>query len=169
MIEIREIKPGDNDELAEVIKSVLIEFGADPKTTMLGDPSLYKMYENYLFDKAIFYVVLINGKIVGGCGLKQLDGSADEDKTCELQRMYLLPETRGLGIGKLLMEMCLKKAEEFGYKLMYIESLPQMEPAIAFHFDLLFAPNSGKLSGFGGFRISLYFLLLIMKSFLHND
>lgn len=130
MPEIREINPEDNTELATVIKEVLIEFGADPKTTMLGDPSLYKMYEYYQFEKAVFFVAWINGKIVGGCGIKKLDGSAKEDKICELQRMYLLPEARGLGIGKKLMEICLDKAKEFGYKKIYIESLPQMKSAI---------------------------------------
>jgi putative acetyltransferase len=133
MLEIREIKPGDNVELSAVIKDVLIEFGADPKTTMLGDPSLYKMYEYYQFDKAVFFVALMDGKIVGGCGIKKLDGSADEDKICELQRMYLLPEARGLGIGKKLMEICQEKAKEFGYTKIYIESLPQMQSAISLY------------------------------------
>lgn len=152
MLEIREIKAVDNGELALVIKSVLEEFGADPKTTMLGDPSLYKMYEYYQFDRAVFYVAFVDGKIVGGCGIKQLDGSAEEEKICELQRMYLLPEARGLGIGKRLMELCMEKAKEFGYQKIYIESLPQMKSAIALYkksgFEFLDKPLGN--TGHGG-------------------
>ncbi|MGZ5281630.1 MAG: GNAT family N-acetyltransferase, partial [Bacteroidia bacterium] len=57
----------------------------------------------------------------------KLDGS--EENICELQRMYLLPEARGKGIGQKLMDKCIEKASEFSYEKMYLESLSNMKDA----------------------------------------
>ena len=56
MIEIRKIKPEDNKIIASIIKEVMTEFGADPKTTVLGDSSIHTMYENYQTKNAIYYI-----------------------------------------------------------------------------------------------------------------
>ncbi len=127
MVEIRKIQPADNEAIGAIIKQVMTEFGADPKTTVLGDPSINSMYENYQVRNTVYYIAELNGRIVGGCGIKKLDGS--EEGICELQRMFLLPEARGKKIGKRMLELCISKAEEFGYKKIYLESLTQMEAA----------------------------------------
>lgn len=128
MIIIREITPADNKAIASIVKEVMGgEFNADPKTTVIGDPSLNTMHENYQIPKAAYYVAEIDNKVVGGCGIKQLDGS--KENICELQRMFLLQEARGKNIGKELLEKCISKAKEFGYKLMYLESLSNMKDA----------------------------------------
>jgi putative acetyltransferase len=43
--------------------------------------------------------------------------------------MYLLPEGRGLGLGKLLIDNCIEKATEFGFESCYIETMTYMEAA----------------------------------------
>lgn len=93
MLSIREIQPQDDLAIAHVIRIVMSAYDADPQTTILGDPTLDHMYQTYLQEKAVYFVALWNDKIVGGCGIRQLDGS--EDNICELQRMFLLPEARG--------------------------------------------------------------------------
>lgn len=124
---IRKIRPADNPEMAHVIKSVLTEYKADPKTTMLGDPSANTMYENYQKTGAVFFVLENDQKVVGGCGIAPLKGS--KNQICELQRMYLLPQARGKGFGKKLVEICIEQAQKMGYKQIYLETLPQMKPA----------------------------------------
>jgi putative acetyltransferase len=43
----------------------------------------------------------------------------DEAATiCELQKMYFLPETRGLGIGSQVMAVCLQSAKDLIRKLL---------------------------------------------------
>ena len=138
MIEIRKIKPEDNKIIESIIKEVMTEFGADPKTTVLGDPSIHSMYENYQTKNAIYYVALSEDKIVGGCGIKKLDGT--NENICELQRMFLLSEARGKKIGKQLLELCKNKAREFGYEKIYLESLKQMESARALYEKQGFSP-----------------------------
>lgn len=132
MIEYREIEAKDNITLGKVMEKVLIEFDAVEGGSMLGDPTCFRMYEEYRDIKSIYYVVLIDGVLVGGCGVKQIPNQEDES-LCELQRMYLSKEARGKKIGKTLIDKCIVKAKEFGFKKMYIESFPQMKSAISLY------------------------------------
>lgn len=127
MVEYRTIEKKDNPHISRIIKTVLTEFDADPKTTMLGDPTADKMYQEYLAPNSIYYVALLNGKIVGGCGIKQLN--PHDSSLCELQRMYLLKEARGNKIGQTLMTMCLEKAKDFNFAKVYIETISNMHAA----------------------------------------
>ena len=68
-----------------------------------------------------------NSKIVGCAGIAKLENGDPE--ICELQKMYFLPETRGLGIGSKMMEKCLEQAKYFGFKKCYIETMPFMHAA----------------------------------------
>ena len=131
MVEIRKIQQLDNKYIAFVIRNVMTEFRADPETTVLGDTTLKTMYENYKVNKAVYYIAEVEGKIIGGCGIKQLAGS--DESVCELQRMFILPEGRGKKIGKQLLELCITKAKEFGYEKIYLESLVQMKAARALY------------------------------------
>ena len=132
MIEYREIKKSDNNPLGEVMEKVLIEYNAVEGGSMLGDPTCFNMYSQYTDKDSIYYVAILYGKLVGGCGVKRIP-NIDNDGICELQRMYILKEARGKKIGKTLIEMCITKAKEFGFNEMYIESFPQMKEAISLY------------------------------------
>lgn len=127
MLHIRPISPHDDQAIVAVVHTVMGAFDVDPSTTILGDPTLNHMYQTYQRERAVYFVALWNDKIVGGCGIRQLDGT--DENICELQRMFLLSEARGKGIGKALMEHCLQKAQEFGYEKAYLETLSQMYEA----------------------------------------
>lgn len=45
---------------------------------------------------------------------------------CELKRLYITPDSRGLGVGRLLLETVIEKAKELGYKEMMLDTLPSM-------------------------------------------
>ncbi|WP_250432655.1 GNAT family N-acetyltransferase [Hanstruepera flava] len=126
-IVIREIRKADDIDIAEVIRSVLIEFGVPKVGTAYADKSLDKMTETYNKDKAKYFVIDNNGRIIGGAGVSQLDNF--EGHVCELQKMYFLPEARGIGLGSQMMEICLKQAKAFGFEKCYLETMPYMEDA----------------------------------------
>lgn len=129
MVEYRKIEVKDNIALGQIMEKVLLEFNAVEGESMLGDPTCFSMYEQYQEEKSVYYIALLNGELVGGCGLKKVPNQ--DDKTiCELQRMYLSKEARGKKIGKKLIELCIDDAKEFGFSKMYIESFPQMNDAI---------------------------------------
>ncbi len=125
---IREILPSDNSQILNVIVTVLKSFNAAPATSALGDESIHHMYENYREPRAVYFIAESGDFVYGGCGLRQLAGSSEN--ICELQRMFLLPEARGLGLGKRLLGLCIEKAKEFGYNRIYLESTSMMRTAI---------------------------------------
>ena len=104
---IREIQPKDNAQMAIVIREVLLEMGAPKIGTAYEDDATDKMYENFMKPTSFYYVIEHQNKVVGGVGIAQLDNF--EGKTCELQKMYFLPITRGKGLGSKLIETCLEK------------------------------------------------------------
>ncbi|MEO8515201.1 MAG: GNAT family N-acetyltransferase [Flavobacterium sp.] len=124
---IREIQKKDNPEVANVIRTVLIELNVPKVGTAYADPQLDYMFEAYSELKSMYFVVEKEGKIIGGGGIASLENGSPE--VCELQKMYFLSETRGLGIGSKMMEMCLEKAKTFGFKQCYLETMPYMEAA----------------------------------------
>lgn len=124
---IREIKQEDNAQVANVIRTVLIELGVPKVGTAYEDRATDEMFENFQKPTSVYYVVEQNGKIVGGAGIAQLDHF--EGKTCELQKMYFLPMVRGKGIGSILISKCLAKAKTLGFENCYLETMPYMVAA----------------------------------------
>ena len=123
---IREIKPEDNQKVAKVIRTVLVEMGVPKVGTAYEDKSLDDMYEYYNKPGMEYFVVEEDEKIIGCAGIGPLPGA---EGVCELQKMYFLPETRGRGIGAEMMKTCLDFAKEAGYQKCYLETMPYMEHA----------------------------------------
>lgn len=146
-ITIRQINPSDNPILARIVRDTLAEFGANRPGTVYFDATTDTLFEVFRKDRSIYYVAEVNGNIVGGGGIYPTDG-LDPD-TCELVKMYLLPQARGLGLGKTLIEKCLAFANDAGYKKVYLETMPELKQALAVYakygFEYLKAPmgNSG--------------------------
>jgi len=95
-------------------------------------------------------VIEVEGIICGGCGVAPLENGADD--TCELQKMYVLPDYRGRGFGNQIIQLCLEAAKAFGFQKCYLETLPEMKAAQQVYqkmgFDYLCAPlgNTGHTS-----------------------
>ncbi|MCF8308131.1 MAG: GNAT family N-acetyltransferase [Bacteroidales bacterium] len=51
----------------------------------------------------------------------------------EIKRMYLKPEWRGLGYGKVLLDIALEAAKDLGYKKVRLDTLDTMTAAIAIY------------------------------------
>jgi putative acetyltransferase len=146
-LRIRTIIPTDNTALAKVIRDTMAEFGVNRPNTVFDDPSTDHLYELFQHKGAIYNVAEIDQVIVGGAGIYPTDGLPDD--TCELVKMYLKPEARGIGLGRLLIEKCISQAKEMGYKNIYLESMPELKKALnvyaKFGFEYLKGPmgNSG--------------------------
>src|SRR5689334_1554912 len=100
--EIRPIQPEDNPALALIIRNTLAEFGANRPGTVYFDPTTDALFELFRQPRSAYFVALQNGHIMGGAGIYPSDGLPGD--TCELVKMYLVPEARGKGLGKLLIE-----------------------------------------------------------------
>lgn len=124
---IREIQAQDNIQVAQVVRTVLEEFNVPKVGTAYADPELDSMYQAYQKPNSAYFVVENEDRIIGVAGISPLANGNPE--VCELQKMYFLPETRGLGIGAQMIEVCLSKAKDFGFKQCYLETMPYMEAA----------------------------------------
>lgn len=144
---IRKITEADNLAVGNLVQVVLMEMGAPKVGTAYADPFLFDLFSVYNEPKSVYYVIENENRIVGGAGIGPL-----ENDVCELQKMYFLPETRGLGLGKKLMEICLADAKSFGYESCYLETMHYMTDAQKLYrqvgFENIDAPmgNTGHIS-----------------------
>lgn len=76
------------------------------------------------------------GKAVGCGALRRL--SATQDRTCEMKRLYVCPEGRGLGIGKQFARRLIREGVRLGYSTMVLDTLNRLEAAIHLYESLGF-------------------------------
>lgn len=154
---IRPLSPADNQPLAALILSVLREFGCIGEGYASADPELMDLYGYYSqtavsgeMDRRYFVIEnRLDGTLYGGGGFSPLRGTPPEDAICELQKVYFRPELRGMGLGRKLVETCLREAGLFGYQTMYLESVEAMSGAIHLYEKMGFQRLSKRLGNTG--------------------
>jgi putative acetyltransferase len=147
---LRPIRAGDDAAVASIIRTVMPTFGADGPGFAIHDPEVSAMSAAYDRKGAAYFVVEHDARVVGGGGVAPVDGG-DAD-TCEIRKMYFLPEARGLGMGKKLLAHCLETARALGYRRAYLETLTGMDAAQALYAKMGFTRIEGPrgCTGHGG-------------------
>jgi GNAT superfamily N-acetyltransferase len=125
------IKPVTGGEYQEEIRALLLEyigwvideanqrweFGLSPQ-----DVDTYVQEDMQTLDRLLppnghFYLVQMNGEFVGMGAIKQLNAA-----TGEIKRMYVRPQARGRGIGKIILDQLLSDARSLNYNTVYLDS-----------------------------------------------
>jgi putative acetyltransferase len=153
---IRTIQPADNPTLAKIVRGTLAEFGANHPGTVYYDASTDTLSEVFQKTGSVYFVSLLNGEITGGGGIYPTDGLPAD--TCELVKMYLLPEARGIGLGKAMINECLKFAKQAGYKKIYLETMPELKQALNVYEKYGFEYLEGPMGNSGHTGCSLWML-----------
>ena len=74
--------------------------------------------------------------VLGSIALKPLE----PPRVAEIKRLFVRPQTRKIGVGKALVTAILKTAIERGYREVKLDTLPDMEGAIALYKSFGFRP-----------------------------
>ena len=156
MVIIRDLQKEDNPALAKVVKDTLAEFGANHPNTVYYDPTTDTLFEVFQTPRSKYFLAELNNKIVGGGGIYPTDGLPPD--TCELVKMYLLPEARGLGLGRTLIEKCIEAATENGFKKIYLETMPELKQALSVYEKFGFEYLKGPMGNSGHTGCSLWML-----------
>ena len=151
---IRAIQPGDNKQLAFIMRSVLAEFKANKPGTVYYDPTTDDLYALFRAPNSLYFVAEVSGEIVGGAGIFPTE--ALPEGYCELVKLYLLPQTRGKGIGKALIEKCFEAATQLGYTGMYLESMPELKISVGLYERCGFTHLQGPLGNSGHFGCDIW-------------
>jgi putative acetyltransferase len=152
---IRPIEPRDDAAIAGIIRAVMPEFGADGPGFAIHDPEVAAMSRAYRAPRCAYFVVELDGDVIGGGGVAPLAGGDPE--TCELRKMYFLPAARGRGIGRVLLERCLETARELGFRRCYLETLGGMDAAQRLYARMGFAAIEGPKGATGHFGCNRFY------------
>lgn len=157
MPRIRPIQAEDNPIIARIIRTVLEDLHVPKVGTAYADPSLDHMFENYQKERSEYFVLEVDGRLLGGAGIAQLDNY--DGNVCELQKMYFLPEARAKGWGTLMIDRCLQEARKLGYDDCYLETMSYMEAAQKLYKKYGFDYLDGPMGDTGHYSCGVHMIL----------
>jgi putative acetyltransferase len=126
-IYLRAVTNDDSHEIKNLVFKVLAEYKLKSSPS-LTDSDLENIEASYLKRGGLFDVLVCENKIVGCVGL--YPKSAEE---VELRKMYFEKSIRGKGVGKKLLEYCIEKAAQLGFKTITLETASVLVEAIALY------------------------------------
>jgi putative acetyltransferase len=155
--QIRPITSADDASVAQVIRTVMPEFGATGDGFAINDPEVDWMSRAYAEPRCSYFVIERDGVVMGGAGVAPLT-NGDED-VCELRKMYFLPALRGLGAGAAMMQHCLAAARGHGFRRCYLETLRGMDAAMRLYERTGFRRLPGPMGATGHGGCNAFYLL----------
>lgn len=126
----------DWQDARELVSTYLDALGLSPCT---GDSAaeLSELDQRYGPPGGALMLARVEGEAVGCCALKPLP-DVDHSNACEMKRLFVRPEARKLGLGRLLVEAVVESARVAGYSCILLDTLNEMEAARALYEEVGF-------------------------------
>jgi len=90
-----------------------------------ADTSEEEIKKRYKEPEGRIFIAIVNEKPAGCIAYHPMEN----EKNCELKRLYVKPEYRGLKIGKILIKKAIEEAKNYGYEKIYLDTLSTLESA----------------------------------------
>ena len=136
---IRDWQPEDRHAAAEVIKTVLEEYGL-PWQPESADRDVIEVELAYLNAGGEFWIVEQDSRIVGTAAYHPL---ARGHRAVEIRKMYLLPKIRGRGLGKYLLAQLEIAIAIKDYQEIWIETASILKEAVKLYELNGYQPANG--------------------------
>ena len=140
---IREAVPDDLAAVTNIIGTVLGEFDIPTDDAEVAS-ELRGILEPGAAASSRLWVVVDDDVIVGSAAVVPI-----RDGVCELKRMYLLPQLRGRGLGRRLLNQVLGFVRQSGCPRIELETHTKMEAARSLYQSADFKPQCSELRNCG--------------------
>jgi GNAT superfamily N-acetyltransferase len=141
-VDVREVRTRDVPAVIELVSETLREFGLQFGVGSPTDEQLRALPEAYTAGGGAFWIAADGDALLGTCGVYPL-----EPGTYELRKMYLRPAARGLRLGARLLEVAVAWARAQGGQRMVLDTVEEMQRAIAFYEANGFRRDDGWIRG----------------------
>jgi ribosomal protein S18 acetylase RimI-like enzyme len=127
--------PHDIAEIAQLFRAYEAHIGVDLSYQGFAD-ELASLPGRYAPPQGALLIARdARGQAIGCVALRPMETPG----CCEMKRLFVAPEGRGLGLGRALAEAVIAEAAQLGYAELRLDTLPSMHEAIALYGRLGFA------------------------------
>jgi putative acetyltransferase len=145
------IKAADESDL-DAVRMLLREYAAYLNASVGEEHICLGNYEKeltslpapYHSPGGVILLATVSDEPAGVIALKPLSplrSAFPEERACEMKRLWVRPEFRGLRLGRLLSERLIEEARTRGYTAIYLDTMPgTMQAANHIYADLDFTP-----------------------------
>lgn len=118
----------NNKETLILVKNLFIDYSKELNVSLCFqnfDNEVSNLPGIYSRPNGCIFLAFYNGEAAGCVALKKL-----EEDVCEMKRLYVKPDFRKFGIGKLLIDRIIQESRIIGYSTMKLDTLARLKPAI---------------------------------------
>ncbi|OCL06110.1 N-acetyltransferase [Glonium stellatum] len=127
---IEHVRPAEDLSAIRVLFTAYAEFLGIDLTFQNFQSEMASMPGKYASPKGELLLARnVEGIPVGCVALRPIDPPG----CCEMKRLYVAPEGRGLGLGKALVNAIIDVAMALGYREIRLDTLPSMRKAVAIY------------------------------------
>ena len=132
MIEIRSATAADLPAVRTLLEAYVAWLDVDLSFQDLHD-EFRDLPGDYVPPRGRLLAASVSGRVCAMTALRPID-----ETNCEMKRLYVSPDARGLGLGRALVLRILDEARAIGYREIRLDTLPQMGDAQALYVGLGF-------------------------------
>jgi putative acetyltransferase len=148
MTVIRNAGDADLDE----VRLLLREYAAYLNASVGDEHICLENYEKelatlpspYQAPNGVILLAMVDARAAGVAALKPLKlqrSAVPGERPCEMKRLWVRPEFRGLGLGRRLCDALIEQARTLGYTSIYLDTMPAtMRGANRIYMELGFVP-----------------------------